>query len=186
MPHCVRASSRAAAPTRDTDRVNGSLDWLPPEQDQQASCAATDAKFWAAAFGLVLIVFVVGPLVESAVPLRGIGIVLGAFTALYLWRVVRARVTVDPDGIGIRGMAPARRLPWSDVLTVETTAGPPWLSVASWRPRSGKRLTHRSATSTVIHLRDGTRLRPLALTRSLPSRSAENVTRLAQQFTGQS
>jgi hypothetical protein len=165
-------------------RVNGSLDWLPPDEVQRASCARTDAKFWAAVLGFVVIVFVVGPLAASAMPLRAVGIVVGVITALYLWRVVRARVTVDSDGVGIRGIAMARRLTWSDVVAVETTDGPSWLAVVSWRPRDRRR-TQRSSTSTVIRLHDGTTLRPLALTRSYPSRAAENVTRLAQRFTGQ-
>lgn len=168
-----------------TARVNRSPDWLPPDEVPLASCARTDAKFWAAAVGLVVIVFVVGPLAGAAMPLRAIGIGLGVITALYLWRVVRARVTVDSDGVRIRGIAMARRLRWSDVVAVETTDGPSWLAVVSRRSRADGRLTERSATSTVIRLRDGTTLRPLALTRSYPSRAAENVTRLAQRFTGQ-
>jgi hypothetical protein len=166
-------------------RVNRSLDWLPPDEVQQASCARTDAKFWAAALGLVVLVFVVGPLASSAMPLRAIGIMIGVIAALYLWRVVRARVTVDTDGVAIRGIAVARRLTWSEVVAVETTDGPSWLAVVSWRSRADRRLTRRSSTSTVIRLRDGTTLRPLALTRSYPSQAAENVTLLARRFTGQ-
>jgi hypothetical protein len=166
-------------------RMNRSLDWSPPDEVLQATCAWTDAKFWAVAFGLVVVVLVVGPLAGSGMPLRAVGVVVGVITVLYLWRVVRARVTVDTDGIRIGGIAVARRLTWSDVAAVETTDGPPWLTVVSWRSAAGRRLTQRTATSTVIRLRDGTTLRPFALTRSYPSRAAENVTRLAQRFTGQ-
>jgi hypothetical protein len=171
------------AAMQKTDRVDGSPDWLPPDEVQEASCGRTDAMFWAAALGLVVIVFVVAPLAESAMPWRAIGIVLGVISAIYLWRVVRVRVTVDADGVRIRGIATGRRLTWNDVVAVETTDGPSWMSFASWRAQSSRRLTQRSATSTVLRLRDGTTLRPLALTRSLPSRSAERVTRLAQRFT---
>ena len=84
-------------------QVNGSVDWLPPDEAPQAACAWTDAQVWALALGLVVVVFVVGPLVSSAMPLRAVGLVVGLITALYLWRVIRARVTVSTDGVGIRG-----------------------------------------------------------------------------------
>jgi hypothetical protein len=163
--------------------VTGSLDWLPPDAPQEASCAWTDAKAWALMLGIVVVAFGCGPLARAASPFRFVGIAVGLLATVYCIRVALTRVKVGPDGVQVRGVTSSRRLPWSAVRVVESGPGPMWLVVVSGRPwRASKRLTARSATSTILHLSDGSTLKPLALTRSLPSRGAENVTRLAQHF----
>lgn len=73
--------------------MNGSLDWLLPDAPRQASCAWTDAKAWALTLGVIVIVFLAGPLMSLAWPLRVIAITIGCLAAVYCVRVIRARVT---------------------------------------------------------------------------------------------
>lgn len=163
--------------------MSGALDWLPPDTSRGAACSWTDAKGWALTLGPVVTVVVSGPLVGAPAPLPAVGAAIAVVAALFSVRVVRARVTVGADGIDHRGIAASRRVAWSEVASIDVTSGPFWLAVVSGRPfRASARLTQRSTTSTVIRLRDGTTLRPLALTRGFPSRRADQVTSLARQL----
>jgi hypothetical protein len=132
---------------------------------------------------LLATIFVAAPLIGSPWPLRAAGILVALLAAAYTLRVVRVGVTVGTNGLGVRGILSSRHFTWSEVAGIDDTSGPLWLTVVSGRPlRASARLTERLATSTVIRLRNGAVLRPLALTHSFPSRRAEEVTRLARQL----
>lgn len=167
--------------------MSDSLDWLPTDSPPSASCTWTDAKVLALVPGLVTIAVGVGSLSGQATPWRLVGAVLILLSLVYCARVARVRATVGPDGLEIRAVVRSRQLAWDDVVAVDTTSGPIWLEVLSDQPWRAKwRLTQRRTTSTVLRLREGTTVRPLALTRSRPSRRADEVTRIARQLaTGQ-
>jgi hypothetical protein len=162
--------------------VNASPSWLPPDAPQVATCRWTDAKAWTLTLGVV-IGAVTGPQLLATRTYWPLGVAVLAVVVLFCFRVLRAQVVAGPDGFHMRGIVSSTVLPWSAVSTVEAVNGPGWLALVSGRALSAKRRTTlRAATATAIRLRNGSVIRPLALTRSLPSRRAEEWTRLAQQF----